>query len=154
MLKDHLNYIRPLSPDEIYTRQLEALVLQLKLLLCIGTPFVTSADYACKVCQGRIKLHQDERWYCLRCVLQPGAASPRWTEATRERIVEIMAGYPEEAVENLVPPKNHKARMTYHDRSVEKVAFGARVEEARQARGWSQEELAAKIMKKDGNPIS
>lgn len=150
MLKDHASYIRPSSQDEIYTKKLNDILVQIKLLVYYGTVFITSAEYCCKMCQCRIKLHQDERWYCLRCVVLGGAASPRWSETTRERVESIMAGYPEpeECTPVCAKPEPRRGMTTYN------AAFGSRVEEARQALGLTQQELAAKVVKKDGNCIA
>jgi ribosome-binding protein aMBF1 (putative translation factor) len=135
--------------DEQYSKDLETLVIELKSIMYGDIPFATSADYACKICAGRIKLHTpDGKWYCLRCVLRSGAVAPRWTKQTRERVAEIMSQYPEEPAAIL---REVARRQTYRDRAIADVAFGARVEEARQALGWSQEELSLKVMKKRTN---
>ena len=147
------------SFDEFYASKLEALKVQLKGALYSDTPFVVGPEYACKICAGRLKLHsQFGNWYCLRCALQPGATSPRWSKATKAKIEAIMQSYPdpEQCMAELPfsqgkstipqPPREPKAN--------DSVAFGARVEEARQALEMSQEELAAKIFKKDGENIS
>jgi ribosome-binding protein aMBF1 (putative translation factor) len=139
-----------IGDDELYSKKLEALVVELKSIMYGDIPFATSADYACKFCQGRIKLHtHDGKWYCLRCALRPGAIAPRWSKVTREHVEAIMAGYPEEVV-RITTKITRQERITYHDRTIENVAFGARIEEARQALGWTQEELALRILKKHG----
>jgi ribosome-binding protein aMBF1 (putative translation factor) len=144
---------RPPSFDEFYQRKLDAIKVELKGVLYGDTPFVVGPEYACKKCQCRLKLHtQEGGWYCLQCAKWPSYAPRHWSKEMRAKVEAIMQGYPdlEACAKEWKPPKKEPSRVL----STETVAFGARVEEARLARGWSQEELAAKIFKKGGENIS
>ncbi len=132
----------PSSFEEFYTRKLEALQVRLKNIIYGGLPYVTNEQYACKVCKGRLKVHIDGRIYCLKCRQMPGY----WTQAIKDRIEAIMQAYPD--VEECAQEwRKSRPQHQPQDRTPEAVAFGARIEEARLAKGWSHEQLAEKIIK-------
>src|SRR5438445_3799147 len=148
------------SFDEHYSKRLNELKVALKSVL-YGDLFVVGPEYACKKCQGRVKLHTQEGvWYCLRCALRPGAVSPRWSKETRARVEEIMASYPDQqecyqewsdSQPKLWTPPPAEPRVPKPEPDPEKIEFGKRLKEARRAKGLTIEQLAAKVIKQKRN---
>jgi ribosome-binding protein aMBF1 (putative translation factor) len=68
-------------------------------------------------------------------------------------VAQLVKEYPnpQQCAEEWQPPEKEKPQRFF---TTETVAFGARVEEARVALGWSKDELASKIFKKDGENIA
>src|SRR5260370_1424323 len=149
------------SFEEIYSKKLDAIKVQIKDI--IYNPFVVGPEYACKKCSCRLRLHtQEGGWYCLRCILQPGANAPRWSKATRAQVAEIMTDYPDEQqcyseweskqIKPYVPPQ--EPRMPKAPEDQERVEFGKRLKEARKARGLTIGQLASQIRKVNGASMS
>jgi ribosome-binding protein aMBF1 (putative translation factor) len=134
----------PMSFEEFYTRKLEAMRVELKDIIYGAIPYVVSETYACKRCAGRLKLHMDGKIYCLMCQPLP----THWSKQQKERVAQIMEQYPDPdaARSEWNPPRKET-------RDVD-VSFGMHVEEARNARGWSCEQLAEMIQKSAGGHIS
>ncbi len=155
------------SFEETYSKKLDAIKVQLKGIIYGGLPFTVSQEYACKKCAGRIKLHADGRMYCMLCVLRPGAQAPNWPRATKERIVEIMAGYPDyeacyqeweaKQIKPYIPPQEARMpKMPAEKQEIdqERMEFGRRLKEARKAKGLTIEQLASQIRKVNGASMS
>ena len=148
--------------DEFYSKKLNELKVQLKGIL-YGDLFVVGAEYACKKCQGRVRLHTMEGgWYCLRCATWPSYAPPHWTRETRARVEEIMRGYPDYAAcfdewqatqpKFWTPPAEPRVPKPEPDPG--KIEFGRKLKEARLTRRLTLEELAKQISKSRGGHIS
>jgi ribosome-binding protein aMBF1 (putative translation factor) len=136
------------SLEEIFNKKLEQLCTKIRGMIYSGTIYTTSIQYCCKACHCRIMVRGYERAYCLGCQRE---IIPFWSEATRRSIAQLMERYPtvEECKAELRP---HKPPSK--DATTEKVAYGARVEEARLALGLTREYLASRITKKTGGTIS
>jgi DNA-binding XRE family transcriptional regulator len=138
----------PMTFEEFYTRQLDTLKVALKDIIRAGLPFVTSPEYACKKCARRLKLYTDGQTFCLMCDPLPAY----WSKETRARVTTILEGYPDRS--HLRQEWHPTPREQSQGATAECVAFGAHVEEARQQRGMTQEQLASKIFKRDATNIS
>lgn len=134
------------SIDDIFNKKLEALCSTIRGFIYYGTVYTTSQQYACRICHCRIMVRGNERIYCLGC-----QEVPFWSEATKRSVAQLLQSYPtlQQCQEEWRPHRDPSKHFT-----TEKVAFGARVEEARLAIGWSRELLAARIVKKQGGAIS
>jgi len=143
------------SFEDFYMRKLEAIRIQLKAIIKGDTPYITSAEYNCKICSGRIKLHSQGRIYCLFC-----QAPPTWSKDLKRSVFSILLGYPslEESRKEWepaqVPQPKPIIRISHSAFSPEMVELGNKIREARQRLNMSHEALARKIHKKDGCHIS
>jgi len=143
------------SFDEYYQRKLEALVIELKRELKSGIPYVVSAQYACAGCKARILYHSmDGRIYCLRCQL-----SLLWSKEMKRCVFQILQSYPsleecrQEWEANQAQPKP-RVLTGQGTLKVGDEELGRKMREAREGLGWTQEELAHKIYRKDGRRIA
>ena len=139
------------SFDTFYRRKLDVLNVELKNVIKDGIPFVVSQEYACLVCQKRLKLHRDGLIYCLGCAMPP------WSKPVRNAVQSILEGYPnlEECAKewesaghkNPAPPRIPQIRQC--DREL-----GKQIKEARLKAGMTTHELAAKITKVKGGRLT
>ena len=132
------------SIEEVYQRKLEALCARIRDTVYYGIVYTVSAQYCCKLCKCRILVRGNERIYCPRC--QP---VPFWPEQTRASVAQLLQQYP-----TLQECQAERRQPEPKDIPPENVAFGARIEEARIAMGWSPEELALQIKKDNGDHIA
>jgi hypothetical protein len=152
MKRDQTTSYTKTSFDEFYQRKLEALKVQLKGII-YDIPFVVSQEFACWHCGSRIKLHTNGHILCLMCEPLP----LHWSKEMQERVCDVLRGYPDinesvEAWRKSLPEPEPEPRP--RDLASKSIGFGARVEEARQALGWTSSELASKIFRKDGGNIA
>jgi len=156
-----VSYTTP-SFEEEYTSRLNEIKVALKSILYGDNPFVVGAEYACKVCSGRVHIHtQTGKWLCLLCALKPGGQAPRWAKETRTKVEEIMAGYPDPQQcytewsaqqpkrQAAIPQEARMPKLPADRKEVdpERREFGRRLREARKARGLSIDQLAVQIIK-------
>ncbi len=144
MARGETNSYTSNSFDELYTRKLNEFCARIRALI-FDTVFVASVARSCH-CGCRIMIwiggYKADR--CIRCYKVKSRDAEQFDMLLRE--------YPDqqECYQEWSPPKREPSKTL----TTETVAFGARIEEARIALGWSKEQLAAKIFKKNGENIS
>lgn len=151
------------SFEEVYTKKLDAIKVELKSVIYGGLPFVVSQEYACKKCAGRIKLHADGRIYCLMCEPLPA----NWSKQQKERVYEILRNYPDidecaqeweaKQIKPYVPPQEPRMPKAPEEKAEideERREFGHRLKAARKDAGMTIESLAKKIKKANGGSMS
>lgn len=128
--------------ESVYAKKLDMLVIQLKAILKGDIPYATGLEFACKVCEGRIKVYAQEEIYCLGCSM------PCWYSASlKSSVLHILESYP--------PYHEHKRQWmdSHADDKIQlsRQEFGQRIRKARTLLSMSQRELASMIFKKEGS---
>lgn len=148
------------SFGSFYTKKLDALKIELKAIIMGDIPYTTSATYACTSCQGRIFLHTLEgHILCMRCIMPASLMPSSWSKEVKRDVFRLMTMYPSyeashvewQALQSVPTPK------TVRSRAVQKlgdVELGKRIREAREKKGWTKDDLARKIVKRNGQRIA
>lgn len=128
--------------ESVYTKKLEALVIQLKDILKGDIPYSTGLEFACHICSCRIKVYAQEEIYCLGCSMPYW-----WTKDLKACVTHILESYP--------PYHEHKQQwMDSHanDRlQLTRQEIGHKIRKARTLLSMSQQGLANMIFKKEGS---
>lgn len=121
-----------------YTKKLEALKIELKEIIKGDVPYVTSAEYACHFCSGRIKVHSQGEIYCLLCKMPH-----LWPKELKASVTQIMGSYPSYEEHKKVWVGKHGGDVS----KLSKQERGQKIRKARLALGLNQTQLANKIFK-------
>ncbi len=124
---------------EAFDKQLDALLIQLKSAVRVGTPFRASQERACFYCGCRLLMYYHEKKYCLKC-----DDIPTGNDIARKRIADILKAYPErEGVDE------EKKKISEDDRK-----YGQKLKNARVAKGLSTRALAGMIENDRGGKMT
>lgn len=144
------------QPDILHTNKLEEMLIQLRDIIKIGTPYkATEERYACIYCKCYLGMRYQEKKYCLRCDTLPLDAN------TRKKIAEIMHYHPDrEAIlsemreqEEAVQVQKEIKPIVTHTPRHSKLQYGMMVQEAREKLGMTRTELAHQIKRDDGRSV-
>lgn len=128
--------------ESFYTKKLEALKIELKEIIKGDVPYVTSAEYACHHCSGRIKVHAQGQIYCLLC------KTPHlWSKELKALVSRILENYP--SYEEY--KKQWQSRPDYDHSQLTRQEIGQKIRKARSLLGLTQQGLANMIFKKEGS---
>jgi len=90
------NYETRDAIDASLSKQLDSLLIQLKSIIRVGTPYrVYEIRCACPMCGCMLGVVVDDRQYCLRC-----DDVKWWTQDVRDSVAEVMMGYSEQESKN------------------------------------------------------
>lgn len=142
--------------DVFYTKKLDVLKTKLNKGSMMGDwSFVPGPEYACRACKGRIFLHtMDGKFYCLLC-----QKPTYWPAELKTRVDIILQGYPSldasseewQALQSVPTPRQLRGKPPTKAGNEE---LGNRIRDARKAKGWSKDDLARKIVKRNGQRIA
>lgn len=148
------------SFDVFYTRKLDALKIELKAIIKGDTPYTVSATYACTSCQCRLFLHTFEgHILCMRCIMPASLMPSSWPKELKRDVFRLMTLYPSleashvewEAMQSKELAAKEKRTRTPKSGDVE---LGGKIKEARVKLGWSKDDLARKIVKRNGKRLA
>lgn len=128
--------------ESFYAKKLDALKIELKSVIKGDVPYVTSAEYACHLCSGRIKVHAQGQIYCLLCEMPH-----MWSKELKASVTQILESYPRYEEHK----KQWAGNPTRDLNKLSRQEIGMKIRKARIALGLNQTQLANKIFKEEGS---
>jgi Predicted transcription factor, homolog of eukaryotic MBF1 len=140
--------------EDLFERQLDALLVQLRSAIKLGTPYRTSQERSCPYCRCCLFMYYHDKRYCLKC----DDISMFGNDACK-KIAKIIQSHPDIQKSIVCLQKQEKNDEEFkpivtHTPQVSKIQYGMMVQEARKKNGMARSELAGKIKHSDSTPAN